>query len=136
MPMAHGESGGGALLEISDLRAGIEDKQILKGIDLSINPGEIHAIMGRNGSGKTTAANIIMGHPDFEVESGRVMLSGEDLLELETWERAREGVVLSFQYPQAVPGLQVGNFLRKSVASIRGEAVSYTHLTLPTNREV
>ena len=121
MPMSHGESGGGALLEISDLRAGIEDKQILKGIDLSIDPGEIHAIMGRNGSGKTTAANIIMGHPDFEVESGRVMLSGEDLLELETWERAREGVFLSFQYPQAVPGLQVGNFLRKSVASIRGE---------------
>ena len=94
--MSHGESGGGALLEISDLRAGIEDKQILKGINLSIGPGEIHAIMGRNGSGKTTAANIIMGHPDFEVESGRVMLSGEDLLELESGERAREGVLLLF----------------------------------------
>jgi Fe-S cluster assembly ATP-binding protein len=77
--------------------------------------------MGRNGSGKTTAANIIMGHPDFEVEEGDVLLSGENLLELEPWERAREGVFLSFQYPQAVPGLQVGNFLRKSVASIRGE---------------
>ena len=121
MPMEHGESDIEALLEIRNLHAGIGDTQILKGIDLSIAPGEIHAIMGRNGSGKTTAANIIMGHPDFEVEEGEVLLSGENLLELEPWERAREGVFLSFQYPQAVPGLQVGNFLRKSVASIRGE---------------
>ena len=114
-------SRGEALLEIRDLHAGIDGATILNGIDLTINPGEIHAIMGRNGSGKTTAANIIMGHPDFEVEKGDVLLSGEDLLELEPWERARAGVFLSFQYPQAVPGLQVGNFLRKSVASIRGE---------------
>ena len=121
MSMGHVEADAGALLEIRNLHAGIDDTQILKGIDLSIGPGEIHAIMGRNGSGKTTAANIIMGHPDFEVEDGQVMLSGEDLLELEPWERAREGVFLSFQYPQSVPGLQVGNFLRKSVASIRGE---------------
>ena len=121
MSMGHGEFDRGALLEIRNLHAGIDDIQILKGINLSIAPGEIHAIMGRNGSGKTTAANIIMGHPDFEVEDGQVMLSGEDLLELEPWERAREGVFLSFQYTQAVPGLQVGNFLRKSVASIRGE---------------
>ncbi len=124
MSMGHGEFDRGALLEIRNLHAGIDDIQILKGIDLSIAPGEIHAIMGRNGSGKTTAANIIMGHPDFEVEDGQVMLSGEDLLELEPWERAREGVFLSFQYPQAVPGLQVGNFLRKSVASIRGEGAA------------
>mgnify|MGYP001161175589 FL=1 len=124
MPMGRGKTDAGALLEIRNLHAGIDDTQILKGIDLSIAPGEIHAIMGRNGSGKTTAANIIMGHPDFEVEDGQVMLSGEDLLELEPWERAREGVFLSFQYPQSVPGLQVGNFLRKSVASIRGEAAA------------
>ena len=122
--MGHGESDIEALLEIRNLHAGIDDTQILKGINLSIAPGEIHAIMGRNGSGKTTAANIIMGHPDFEVEEGEVRLSGENLLELEPWERAREGVFLSFQYPQAVPGLQVGNFLRKSVASIRGEAAA------------
>ena len=109
------------LLKIQDLYAGIDDTPILKGINLNIKPGEIHAIMGRNGSGKTTTANIIMGHPDYEVESGTVELNGEDLLEMETWERARKGVFLSFQYPQSVPGLQVGNFLRKSVAAILGE---------------
>jgi len=109
------------LLKIQDLYACIDETSILKGINLEIKPGEIHAIMGRNGSGKTTTANIIMGHPDYEVESGTVQLNGKDLLEMETWERAREGVFLSFQYPQAVPGLQVGNFLRKSVAAVLGE---------------
>ena len=74
------------LLKIRELHAGIDDTRILKGIDITINPGEIHAIMGRNGSGKTTAANIIMGHPDYKVEQGDVLLSGEDLLELEPWE--------------------------------------------------
>jgi len=108
------------LLEIVDLHASIDGTPILKGVNLRIAPGEIHAIMGRNGSGKTTAANIIMGHPDFDVQEGEVLLGGEDLLELDAWERARKGVFLSFQYPQSVPGLQVGNFLRKSVAKIRG----------------
>ena len=109
------------VLEISNLHAGIDDTPILRGIELEIPAGEIHAIMGRNGSGKTTTANIIMGHPDFEVTDGGVQLNGENLLDMEPWERARAGVFLSFQYPQAVPGLQVGNFLRKSVAAIRGE---------------
>ena len=109
------------VLEIRNLHAGIDDTPILRGIELEIPAGEIHAIMGRNGSGKTTTANIIMGHPDFEVTDGGVQLDGENLLDMEPWERARAGVFLSFQYPQAVPGLQVGNFLRKSVAAIRGE---------------
>ena len=109
------------LLEINDLHAGIGRNEILKGINLKIGQGEIHAIMGRNGSGKTTTANVIMGHPEFEVSKGELLLEGKNLLEMETWERARKGVFLSFQYPQSVPGLQVGNFLRKSVASTRGE---------------
>ena len=109
------------LLEIKNLHAGIDGNVILNGIDIEIGPGEIHAIMGRNGSGKTTTANIVMGHPDFDVEDGEIKLMGNDLLDLEPWERAKEGVFLSFQYPQAVPGLQVGNFLKKSVASIKGD---------------
>lgn len=109
-----------AILEINGLRAGIEGEEILKGIDLKIEAGEIHAIMGRNGSGKTTTANIIMGHPDYSVMGGDVLMEGNSILELEAWERARAGIFLSFQYPQSVPGLQVGNFLRKSVASIKG----------------
>ena len=109
------------LLEIKNLHAGIDGNEILNGINIEIGAGEIHAIMGRNGSGKTTTANIVMGHPDFDVEEGEIKLMGNDLLDLEPWERAKEGVFLSFQYPQAVPGLQVGNFLKKSVASIKGE---------------
>ncbi len=109
------------ILSIVDLHVGIDGNPILKGIDITIPSGEIHAIMGRNGSGKTTTANVIMGHPSYEIEGGDVLLEGESILEMEPWERSRAGVFLSFQYPQAVPGLQVGNFLRKSVGSVRGE---------------
>ena len=112
------------ILEVTGLKVGIEGTSILKGIDLSIPKGEIHAIMGRNGSGKTTTANVIMGHPAYEVEEGQLLLDGENLQDMEPWERAREGVFLSFQYPQSIPGLQVGNFLRKSVSSVRGEESS------------
>ena len=109
------------ILTISNLHVGIEGTPILKGTDIRIPSGEIHAIMGRNGSGKTTAANVIMGHPSYDIEEGDVLLSGESILDMEPWERSRSGVFLSFQYPQSVPGLQVGNFLRKSVSSVRGD---------------
>ena len=109
------------ILEVRGLKVGIDGTPILKGIDLVIPKGEIHAIMGRNGSGKTTAANVIMGHPAYEIEGGEMFLDGESLDDMEPWERSREGVFLSFQYPQSIPGLQVGNFLRKSVSSVRGE---------------
>lgn len=109
------------LLKIDGLKASIGDIEILKGIDLEIMPGEVHAVMGRNGSGKSTTAHVLMGHPDYEVTDGTVDLEGNDLLEMEAYERARAGIFLSFQYPHSVPGLQVGNFLRRSVAAIRGE---------------
>ncbi len=113
--------GGAPLLKINGLEASIGDTQILKGINLEILPGEVHAVMGRNGSGKSTTAHVLMGHPDYEVTNGTVHLDGDDLLDMEAYERARAGVFLSFQYPHSVPGLQVGNFLRRSVAAIRGE---------------
>jgi Fe-S cluster assembly ATP-binding protein len=109
------------VLEIRDLHVSIGDVEILRGIDLSLVEGEINALMGRNGSGKSTLALVIMGHPAYEVTKGEILLDGENLLEMKPFERARAGVFLSFQYPQAVPGLQVGNFLRKSVKALKGD---------------
>ena len=109
------------ILRIENLHVSIDDTEILRGINLEIKAGEIHALMGRNGSGKSTLANVLMGHPAYDITAGEIEFLGENLLEMKPWERARAGVFLSFQYPQAVPGLQVGNFLRKSVQAIRGE---------------
>lgn len=109
------------VLKIVGLCAAINGEEILRGIDLTMKKGEVHALMGRNGSGKSTLAKVLMGHPDYEVTGGEVTLDGQDLLAMEPWERARLGVFMSFQYPQAIPGLQVGNFLRKSVQAIRGD---------------
>jgi Fe-S cluster assembly ATP-binding protein len=100
------------LLEIKDLHAGIEGREILKGLTLNINKGEVHAIMGPNGSGKSTLAKVLAGHPTYEVLSGQVLFEGKNLLELEPDERAREGVFLAFQYPVEVPGVSNSQFLR------------------------
>ncbi|MCG3121558.1 MAG: Vegetative protein 296 [bacterium] len=102
-------------LEIRDLRVKIEDKAILNGVNLTVNQGEIHALMGPNGSGKSTLANALMGHPKYEITGGEILLDGENLVEMEADERARKGLFLAFQYPSEVPGVTVMNFLRTAL---------------------
>jgi len=101
-------------LEIRGLKAAIGEKPILQGIDLTIRTGEIHALMGPNGSGKSTLANVLLGHPAYTVTGGEVSLDGQDFLALDTFERARAGVFLAFQYPVEVPGVSVGKFLKRA----------------------
>jgi len=107
------------ILEIKNLRATVDAKEILKGIDLVINPGEVHAIMGPNGSGKSTLAQVLAGHEAYEVTGGEVVYKGVDLLELDPEERAREGVFLAFQYPVELPGVNSTYFLRAALNSVR-----------------
>lgn len=103
------------MLEIKDLHASINGKEILKGINLSVKPGEIHAIMGPNGSGKSTLSSVLVGNPMFEVTKGSVEFSGKDLLELSPEDRSHEGIFLSFQYPVEIPGVSMVNFMRAAV---------------------
>ena len=113
------------MLEIKNLQAGVEGKEILKGIDLSINAGEVHAIMGPNGSGKSTLAQVLAGREGYEIADGSVRYNGEDLLELGPEERVREGFFLAFQYPVEIPGVNTTYFLRAAVNALRehrGEA--------------
>ncbi len=98
--------------QIVDLHARIEEREILKGVDLTLRKGEVHAIMGPNGSGKSTLANAIMGNPKYEVTRGQILLKGEDIVGLPTDERARKGLFLAFQYPCEVPGVRTANFLK------------------------
>lgn len=107
------------LLEIEDLYAGVEGKEIIKGFNLTINPGEVHAIMGPNGAGKSTLSNVLCGKPGYEVISGRVKFKGKDLLFLSPEERACEGLFLSMQHPVEIPGVPVTSFLKHSVNAIR-----------------
>jgi len=107
------------MLEIKNLQARIDDKQILKGIELSVNAGEVHAIMGPNGSGKSTLASVLAGRDGYDVTGGEALLQGEDLLDLTPEERAREGVFLAFQYPVEIPGVNSAYFLRSAVNEIR-----------------
>jgi Fe-S cluster assembly ATP-binding protein len=108
-----------AQLEIKNLHVSIEDKEILKGLDLTIEQGKVHAIMGPNGTGKSTLAYTLMGHPSYTVTEGEVTFKGQNVLELEPDERSRLGIFLAFQYPVAIPGVTVANFLRTAINARR-----------------
>jgi Fe-S cluster assembly ATP-binding protein len=107
------------MLTIKNLHAAVDGKEILKGINLTIRPGEIHAIMGPNGSGKSTLSSVLAGREDYEITEGEVIFNGKDLLELETEDRAREGLFLAFQYPIEIPGVSNVNFLKTAINEIR-----------------
>ncbi|MBX7156223.1 MAG: Fe-S cluster assembly ATPase SufC [Candidatus Kapaibacterium sp.] len=107
------------MLQIIGLHASINGKEILKGIDLTVNPGEIHAIMGPNGSGKSTLASILAGREDYEVTAGTVLFNGKDVFEMSPEERSREGLFLAFQYPVEIPGVSTANFLKTAVNEVR-----------------
>jgi Fe-S cluster assembly ATP-binding protein len=106
-------------LVINDLHVSIDGKEILKGVNLTVKPGEVHALMGPNGTGKSTLSYAILGHPHYEVTQGEVWFKGQNILELDTDERARLGLFLAFQYPVAIPGVSVANFLRTALNSRR-----------------
>jgi len=118
------ETNGAATLEIIDLHAKVEGKEILKGIDLVVKQGETHALMGPNGSGKSTLSNVIMGRPGYVLTQGQVLLNGEDISALTADERAKRGLFLAMQYPTEIPGVSVVNFLRTAYNSIKGGQVS------------
>jgi Fe-S cluster assembly ATP-binding protein len=107
------------MLTVNELHASVEEKEILKGINLQVNPGEVHAIMGPNGSGKSTLSTVIAGHEDYEVEKGNILFDGEDLAELDAEQRAHKGIFLSFQYPVEIPGVTVTNFIKTAINASR-----------------
>lgn len=110
-----------SILEIKDLHVSIEDKEILKGVNLTINTGEIHAIMGPNGTGKSTLSSAIMGHPSYEVTQGEVLLDGVNILELDVDERAKAGLFLAMQYPSEITGVTNADFMRSAINAKREE---------------
>lgn len=110
------------LLSIKNLHVAVEDKPILKGIDLTIRKGELHVIMGTNGSGKSTLANVIMGNPEYQVTEGSIVFEGEDITEEAVDARAKAGIFMSFQNPVAIPGITVENFIRTAKTAVSGEA--------------
>jgi Fe-S cluster assembly ATP-binding protein len=128
-----------SLLEVKDLRVRVEDREILHDLSLTVNPGEVHAIMGPNGSGKSTLSHVIAGKPGYEVTGGQILFRGEDLLEMDPDERAAKGVFLAFQYPVEIPGVATMNFLRTALNAqrkARGESEYSTPDFLKKVREV
>ncbi len=113
-----------ALLEVKNLQASVDDKPILKGLNIEINKGEVHVVMGPNGAGKSTLAYTLMGHPKYQVDGGEAYIEGEDIFDMKVDERSKNGLFLSFQYPEVIPGVTVENFLRTAKTSITGEKQS------------
>ena len=111
-------------MKIENLHASVESTSIIKGVNLEINPGEVHAIMGPNGSGKSTLANVLMGTPDYEITEGKITFSGEDITEQPVDTRAKKGMFLAFQYPESIPGVTIVNMLKTALTNI--EETEYT----------
>ncbi len=109
-----------SLLSVHDLHVSVEGKEILKGLNLTVNTGEVHALMGPNGSGKSTLSFCLMGHPKYQITSGQILYQGKDIAELAPNERAAAGIFLAFQYPTAIPGVTIANFLRAALRGVRG----------------
>jgi len=112
-----------ALLVVDDLRVSVEEKEILRGLSLTVKAGEVHALMGPNGSGKSTLSYCLMGHPKYQITQGRILYNGNDISTLPPNERAAAGVFLAFQYPTAIPGVTIANFLRAALRGVRGQDV-------------
>ncbi len=108
-------------IEIKNIHAYVEDKEILNGVSMALGTGTLSVLMGPNGSGKSTLANVIMGNPDYEVRSGEIIVNNDNILELEPHERAKKGIFMSFQHPVEIPGLTVGRFLRRAYEAIHGD---------------
>ncbi|MEM0473283.1 MAG: ATP-binding cassette domain-containing protein, partial [Candidatus Aenigmatarchaeota archaeon] len=111
-------------IEIKDLHVSVEGKEILKGVNLKIEQGQTHAIMGPNGAGKSTLSYALMGHPRYKITKGKIILDGEDITDLSVDEKAKKGLFLAFQYPVAIPGLTLSNFLRHAYNSVKGKDVT------------
>jgi len=130
----------GAKIEINNLHVTVADEpemQILRGVNLTVNQGEIHALMGPNGSGKSTLANVLAGNPAYEVTEGEILFDGEDLLEMEPDERSREGLFLAFQYPVSIPGVTLANFLRQAInARMKAEDPESKGISIPQFRRL
>lgn len=124
------------LLKVVDLHVEVEGKEVLKGVNLVVRAGEVHAIMGKNGSGKTTLSNTIMGHPKYRVTRGDILLGGESILGLSPDERARKRLFLAFQYPVAIPGVSVAQFLRSIVLAVRAGEVEAKNVRKLIKEEV